>query len=87
MTPALKAMVEAMADQMPGAMISNGEVLVTGAGWVNLEKVARAGLEALREPDKLMEEAALAEEGCGCPCCVSSDDWEAMIDAILGEKP
>ena len=93
MTPALKVMVEAMAAEFerqgevfayavgsqPGKMTLDGEF--------DLEKVARAGLEALREPDKLMEEAALAEEGCGCPCCVSSDDWEAMIDAILGEKP
>ena len=106
MTPALKAIVEAMIAELyrqaeagkPGPWIDAGPLHSSDTfeavardvgidGRVDLEKVARAGLEALREPDKLMEEAALAEEGCGCPCCVSSDDWAAMFGAIRGEKP
>lgn len=101
MTPALKAMVQAMGAEFERQAahsaatyaefdpFGRGEPRFTvgeDGGLFDLEKVARAGLAAVRAPDKLMEEAARAEEGCGCPCCVCSDDWEAMIDAILGEK-
>lgn len=76
MTPSLRAMVEAMADQMPGAMISNGEVLVTGAGWVNLEKVARAGLIAA-EPLLLAEFEAEAAEQQRMDDAVAAE-WEGV---------
>lgn len=48
---------------------------------------ARAALLVIREPDKAVRNASLAEEGRRCPCCAGADDWQIMIDAILDEKP
>lgn len=91
MTPALKAMVEAMASEMEdqieamkvnGAWASfvDGRFFASGehGGYFDLEKVARAGLEAIREPVPI----GLVLAG------LEMDDsvgvwWPRLVDAIL----
>lgn len=97
MTPALKAMVEAMAAeclrQNPNTgMVNDGELTSTmgEAIWVDLEAVARAGLEAIRKAG-----APYAAESAISPTPYEAErhraacarDWAATIDAILKEQP
>jgi len=103
MTPVLKAMVEAMAaeferqadEETPGAFARphahySGYRIV--GGW-DLEKVARAGLEAIREPtdfDDVMSAGGKAEpfqmsegERFTPGRIIAGTCFRAMIDAIL----
>lgn len=96
MTPALKAMVEEMIAELrrqDALFCRDGEApdpnaIMIGAGeLIDLEKVARAGLEAISRPSLGSLAAAWkalgSDEECGIPV---RDIYEAMIDAILGEK-
>lgn len=103
MTPALKAMVEAMAAELvrqarddDGAQsfpavgeLRDGKML-SFDGAFDLEKVARAGLEAIREPDDATREAGAIRDDGG-DITNAAGVFTAMIDAILtpttGEKP
>jgi hypothetical protein len=55
-----------------------------GGKAYDLEKVARAGLEALRDPGEQAHMAGLKMRNDFGSVC---NTWEAMIDAILKETP
>lgn len=96
MTPALKAMVEAMAaeletqagDQREGGWVRepDGEPGFYLQGIFDLEKVARAGLAAVRPLDR-----ALFEEHADSYAQIYVHQiegaWEGLLDAILKEQP
>lgn len=103
MTPALKTMVEAMDAEIDRQEAEfddlrpreRGEYMMVGL--LDVEKIARAGLAAIREPDTGMldgaEEADVAAdphigtefEGCPADPADAADHWRFMIDAILKE--
>jgi hypothetical protein len=108
MTPALKAMVEAMAAELKrqasdddGAQsfpavgeLQDGSLLGYD-GIIDLEKVARAGLEAIREPSEEVSDAGGKAEPFMLPegekftpgRIIANTSYRAMIDAILKETP
>lgn len=75
MTPALKAMVEAMERALD-------EQAVYVSPGLDLERVARAGLEAIREPGEAMVEAG-AQRDDGADITNAIGVYRAMIDAIF----
>ena len=97
MTPALKVMVEAMAAEFerqgevfayavgsqPGKMTLDGEF--------DLEKVARAGLAAIKPATTEVIRAVFAPSGAPRADLAQHEaiarDWNTSIGAILGEKP
>lgn len=97
MTPALKVMVEAMAAEFerqgevfayavgsqPGKMTLDGEF--------DLEKVARAGLAAIKPATTEVIRAVFAPSGAPGADLAQHEaiarDWNTSIGAILGEKP
>ena len=91
MTPALKAMVEAMIAEIRRQNVLDATAsdppttatVVFVNGVVNLEKVARAGLEATKEPGDAVRRAA--DETC--PLRADEPPFPYMIDAILKEQP
>lgn len=92
MTPALKAMVEAMAAELrrqdvlfaPDGEPEIARTMITTGDSINLEKVARAGLAVIRElPDDLRTEANEACEDIPMGALV----WTHVVDAILKETP
>lgn len=111
MTPALKAMVEAMgreflrqteeSDEAPVCQFEAQTLRVTDVygGSFDLEKVARAGLLAIREPgDEVWDGVEAADvaadpfigtedEGVPADPADGADHWRFAINAILGEKP
>jgi len=56
-------------------------VLLTPLHRSRLETEARAAIEALREPSEAMRAVTINDVGR------YEDDWEAMIDAALAERP
>jgi hypothetical protein len=98
MTPALKAMVEAMSAEMRRQVLALGED-------VDVERIARAGLEAISEPsteqviagqdaldDCVDSDYDSGSDGNGYPYTTISASapaatYRAMIDAILKEPP
>ncbi len=87
MTPALKAMVEAMAKEIERqeiALNSDDSVSPMTLEDLDLEKVARAGLEAIRWPDDANVRADIILSGADVPDSVARF-WPPMIDAILKE--
>lgn len=97
MTPALKAMVEAMVaelvrqaeaeDGVRGGVVyetAPGEYTVDARG-VDLEKVARAALEAIRAPGEPLNEFR-DDESFYCNSTKQAE-WSRVIDAILKEQP
>lgn len=98
MTPALKAMVEAMAAEFERqgevfAYAANGSQpgKMTLDGQFDLEKVARAGLEAVKPAPTEVLRAVFAPSGAPGADLAQQEaiarDWNTSIDAILGEKP
>ena len=109
MTPALKAMVEAMAAELVrqgeagdladvGFDPASSTFTIVGVcgGEFDLEKVARAGLAAIREPDETIRAGAAAADAAADPFIGTEhegvpadpadavDHWRFMIAAILG---
>lgn len=88
MTPALKAMVEAMVGEMRAQCVDEYDDRTTNSiadhgdprflidGYFDLEKVARAGLAAIREPGQEIADRV-------CDRCNLDD----VIDEILKETP
>lgn len=100
MTPALKAMVEAMAAELERQADKGGSephfARLPGlhethyfSGNLDLEKVARAGLEAIRAPSMELGLAGAGPVNEHMRGKVKADDfaakdaWSTMIDAIL----
>lgn len=96
MTSALDAMVKAMRAELDR---QEGDGLVRDAhqgkanevyldATIDLEKVARAGLEAVRTPTQDMIEAGLKADLAGKPFegAGASEHWAAMIDRMLETK-
>ena len=89
MTSPLERAARALGDtpDLAGATLRKALIAVGSPdnGEQTLRHLARAVIEAIREPSETMVDASRAEEGCGCPCCVGADDWSTMIDALLAE--
>lgn len=103
MTPALKAMVEAMAAEIvrqgneeksrgtavwyPSDPTNPADVRsISLDGDIDLEKVARAGLEAIRWPEDTEAQVDIILAGADVPDSVQRF-WPPMIDAILKDDP
>lgn len=99
MTPALKAMVDAMITEVSRQVYTDyttedpspdpflNDLLVDGR--VDLEKVARAGLAAIREPSSEMSTAgkhAIKGAADEVERTQAEVAYKVMIDAILNEK-
>lgn len=56
-------------------------------GRFNLDKFARAAIEAMREPTKAMLKDGWEHTADPCWEDDVADCWRAMIDAALSEKP
>lgn len=103
MTPALKAMVEAMgreflrqteeSEEAPVCQFEAHALRVTDVygGQFDLEKVARAGLEAVKPAPTEVLRAVFAPSGAPGADLAQHEaiarDWNTSIGAILGEKP
>jgi hypothetical protein len=107
MTPALKAMVEAMAAEFErqeneaapqdrvvwSELADDGKTMSFGVegGCIDLEKVARAGLEAVKPAPTEVLRAVFAPSGAPGADLAQQEaiarDWNTSIGAILGEKP
>jgi hypothetical protein len=95
MTPALKAMVEAIVlafqeqagERYPEATRTvQDPSLIFLNGDFDLEKVARAGLEAIRWPEDAEAQVDIILAGADVPDSVQRF-WPPMIDAILKAAP
>lgn len=88
MTVALKAMVEAMAAEIERQREGDhfvrraDGVSVSLDGEVDLEKVARAGLEAIRRPDLRLRMSTVERMSDSL-----NEVWPMVIDEILKETP
>ena len=67
----------------------------SGVGSVNAQhyerkiafQMARAAIEAMREPTEAMIDKGAVAEGDGNLAVEAQNIWQAMIDGALGEKP
>jgi hypothetical protein len=80
MTPALKAMVEAMWAEIERQHRATERRTGKFDASIDMEKVARAGLAAIREPSAQMIVAG--ERVADCP----DEAWPVMIDVIAKDE-